>query len=273
MSLQAQLAKAGTAGTVFQVTRQAYLAAKAQSADVGPARFKRDFAYSTVQLIGNLIVESNGLREKIRQSDSYGLRAEGLTAWDSDFEGLETRYTQQYKRWFELNPLAWDDPASWSEADLLEYEQQIEKPIYVWSLEECKQNWVGRAASPCEGPDLLTALSLLHQITVAEEFERQITSSIWLFDLTMEEFVQFYVDVAKAAAKAIIKSVGAAVANALKPDPPGSKSWWHYLLGAITLGGLGYGAYRLLRKDKEESNGAINPFSTSQSKRQTSTLA
>lgn len=187
-------------GKLFVDTKRRYEDAKIQSlSDVGPARLRVDFAWGIIELIGNLINKTQEIRNEIEESE------EGLTAFDQDLAGLRARYRIYYVKFFDgLPPFE-----EWTLEQWADYEDRIEGPIFYWNIADCRKKWgVEFGAPQCEGPDLLTALSLFHQSGVAAEFEAELVASFYgIFDLTMQDFSEFYADIARKAARELLEGV------------------------------------------------------------------
>lgn len=238
-------AKSLDVGKLFSDTKKRYTAAKKQSlSDTGPQRFRVDFGFATIELIGNLINKIQEIRNGIEET------TDGLTAFDADLAGLKARYRNVYKK------LLVDAPAldAWTLEDWADYEDNLEGPVFYWNISDCRERWgIPFGAPECEGPDLLMALSLLHQSGIAAEFEREIVESFYgIMDLTLQDFTQFYGDVARDAANSIIDGIGK-ITDFLTPGR-GFKTAVLLVGGAAAV----YYGYKLTKDDKE-TNDALRP--------------
>lgn len=226
-------------GRLFVDTKKRYTKAKEQSlSEAGPARLRVDFGFAAVELIENLLNKIQEIRSQVTES------AEGLKGFDQDLAGLRSRYVNSYWRFYKDAPPL----EEWTLEHWVKYEDTVEGPIFYWNIQECRRKWrVESGASQCEGPDLHTALSLLHQSGVALEFEREIVASLYgIFDLTMKDFLQFYSDAAKKAAQGIVEGIG----DVGKFLTPGRKFGKLLLVGGVAA--ALYAGYKLTRDDTQE---------------------
>lgn len=222
-------------GRLFTDTKQLYLDTRTHAAETGNPTLRVARMYSIVDLIGNLLNEITSLRTQITRGE------EGLTAFDDDLAGLKQRYRNLYWPFFrEPEP---PPPTEWTEQQWADFEELIEGPILLWDLETCRKRWgIHDKAPPCEGPDLLLALSLMRQTGVALEFQQDLIESWYGFaDVTMDEFMTFYGDLGGAAGKAIaggLAAIGKGVTNYVTRGGGSGFGWGLGLAAVLGAGGL-----------------------------------
>ena len=221
-------------GTLYADTKQVYLDARANAAEFDEPKLRVNAMYAIVKMIGNFLGRIQILRIQITKGEV------GLKGFDADLAGLQKRYMNLYKPYFEDVP----DPRGWTAEDWATFEEDIEGPILLWDLKTCKERWGIPFGTPaCEGPDLLTALSLLHQLGIAETLQQELLASLYGFaDITMQEIGQYWSEKADKA--------GQAVANAFKDIATNIKDYFpnpntpkHIAWGvgvALVVGGGGY---------------------------------
>lgn len=187
-------------GRLFVDTKQIVLDARANAVELDQPRLRVDAMYVVVELLGRLIREVRVLRSEITRGE------EGLAGFDADLAGLQQRYRNLYRPFFE----GMTDPEQWTVEDWRGFEEDLEGPILLWDLKTCQERWgVAFASPPCEGPDLLMGLSLLHQTGIAAEHEAQLVASLYgLADLTMKDITETYGDLAHAAGRGIANGFG-----------------------------------------------------------------
>lgn len=184
-------------GRLFVDTKQLYLDTRAQAVATDDPNLRIARMYSIVDLIGNLLNEITAFRAQITRGE------EGLAGFDDDLSGLKQRYRNLYWPFFrEPEP---PPPAEWAAQQWTDFETLIEGPVLLWDLPTCREHWgLHDVAPPCEGPDLLLALSLLRQTGIALELQQQLVESWYgIADVSMDEFLTFYGDLGHAAGKAI----------------------------------------------------------------------
>lgn len=227
-------------GTLFVRTRQIYLDARANAAEFDEPRLRVDALYVIVEMLGSLLNEITAIRAQIR------LGEQGLAGFDADLAGLRQRYANVYRPFFdELTP-----PEEWTAEQWKAFEDDLEGPILLWDLKTCQERWGIEFASPaCEGPDLLTALSLLHQSGAATETQRELLKSVYgKAQHTAEELAETVAEGATAAAGAIASAfgdIGRGAKDFFTSPITGKGIGWG--LGLVAVVGAGY---FLLKKGK-----------------------
>lgn len=192
------------AGEVFTVVRQIYFYARFDAAEFGTPHVQWAAMSMLVKMIGQLITDITVARSHLEHVNS------GLLGFDSDLAGLTARYTHMYKPAIEQN-LDLSNPEQYAV-----FEKFLEGPIALWDRETCIENWP-ISVGHCEGPDLLTALSLLHQAGIAEEQEREllesyVTQAVGVYHSLVETAEGIYDDAA-ARTKEALRTAGTALAE------------------------------------------------------------
>ena len=229
-------------GRLFVDTKQLYLDAKANAAELDEPRLHVDVMFALVELLGRLIREVRILRAEITRGE------EGLAGFDADLAGLQLRYRNLYRPFFEDLP----PPAEWTEEQWQSFEEDLEGPILLWDLKTCQARWGIPFGTPaCEGPDLQMALSLLHQTGVAAEHQQELIASFYgLADLTLQDITASLQGVAREAGKAIAKGLGKIGEGAAGYFKPGKSTAKGLAWGLGVAAVLGAGGYLWLNKDK-----------------------
>lgn len=210
-------------GRLFVDTKQLYLDARSNAAEFNEPRLHVDVMYALVEMIGGLLREIRKLRLEITRGEV------GLKGFDADLVGLQRRYQNLYRPFFEnLTP-----PAEWTAEQWAGFEEHLEGPILMWDLKTCQERWGIPFGTPvCEGPDLHMALSLLHQTGAAEEVQKDLIASVYgLADVTLQDLA----DTLSGAAK----TVGNGIAQAFKSV---AESVEKYILRPVRGSGFAWGA-------------------------------
>ena len=238
------------AGTVFAELRQIYFNARFDAAEFNAPQVQWAAMVTLVDLIHQVINDVTVARSKIKNQD------DGLLGFDGDLAGVTARYTHMYKTAIEKDFDLTD------RTQYAVFEKFLEGPILLWDLKTCKEKWP-TSIGYCEGPDLLTALSLLHQVGVAEDFERQLLESYVRRAHTvfreMVETAEGVYDAAAARTKEALKAAGDALVEAHKAvvetvgehiAKPAAKTLAITLgIGAAVL--VSYGAWRLKKEEQD----------------------
>lgn len=182
-------------GRLFHDTKQVYLMARQNAAELDEPRLRTDAMYTIVELMGALLRRLRYLRTEITHGEV------GLRGFDADIAGVSQRYRNLYKPFFDGAA----PPAEWTAEQWTSFEEDLEGPILLWDIETCRERWgIAFGSPPCEGPDLLMTLSLVHQLGVAELVQVELVESYYgLADVTMSEIGHYWSDAAQAAGKAI----------------------------------------------------------------------
>ncbi len=233
-------------GRLFVETKQVYLDAKANAAELDDAGLHVEVMRELVGLLERLLQQIRILRSDITRGEV------GLKGFDADLAGLQLRYRNLYRPFFE--DLA---PASeWSDEMWTSFEEDIEGPILMWDLKTCQERWGIPFGTPaCEGPDLQMALSLLHQTGVAQEHQETLIRSVYgLADLNLRDVTGALEGAARAVgekAAAALGAIGQGAADYFKKATKASKGFaWG--LGAAAV--VGVGGYLWLNKSKTKKN-------------------
>ena len=224
-------------GKLFVDTRQVFFDARANAAEFDEPRMRVDAVKTIVEIMGRFLREIGTLRLRITSGEV------GLKGFDTDLAGLQQRYRNLYRRFFDNPP----HPEEWTDEQWKSLEEDLEGPILLWDLKTCKERWgIAYASPPCEGPDLLMTFSLLHQLGAAQQLEIELIQSIYsLADITMQEIGGYWSDKAKGAGQAIGQAFKPLADQGKKefPTPPGSNTRKYIALGigaAVVVGGGGY---------------------------------
>lgn len=224
-------------GKLFVDTKQIYLDARANAAEFDEPGLRVHAMYSIVKLLGYLIIRITAVRLTIMHGEV------GLKGFDADLAGLKQRYRNLYRPFFDdLAP-----PAQWTAEQWSSLEEDLEGPILLWDLKTCRERWgIAFASPPCEGPDLLMALSLVHQLGAAQALEQELIASVYgLLDISIEEIGEHWSEQAKKAGQAMSRAYKA-IADKAKDyfaDLPVPKSFERvaWAIGAtVVIGGGGY---------------------------------
>jgi hypothetical protein len=221
-------------GKLYVDTKQIYLDARANAAEFNEPRLRTDAMYTIVEMLGRFLRQLQTLRVQITKGEV------GLKGFDADLAGLQKRYTNLYRPFFADMP----HPAEWTDEQWKMFEEDLEGPILLWDLKTCNERWgIPFGSPPCEGPDLQMALSLLHQLGVAEQVQAELVASLYgLADITMKEIGTYWSDKGQKAAEATaqaFKDIASKVKDYFpNPNTPKHIAWG---LGvALALGGGGY---------------------------------
>ncbi|MCH9684700.1 MAG: hypothetical protein K0V04_24910, partial [Deltaproteobacteria bacterium] len=235
-------------GRLYADIKQVYLDARSNAAEFNEPRLHVDVMFGLVEMLGHLVVEITKLRA---QTD---LGEAGLAGFDSDLVGLTKRYTNLYQPFFDdASP-----PSQWTEERWQSYQEDVEGPILLWDRETCQERWSIEFGSPaCDGPDLLTALSLLHQTGVALEFQQELLGTLLgLLDKTLGGLVTTLGEGAKHLAQRTadaFRKVRGAIKQYVVPSERTVRRFaWG--VGAA-VGVVGLGGYLLLEKNKTKTKG------------------
>lgn len=221
-------------GRLFVDTKQIYVDARSNAVELDELRLHVDVMFSLVELIGQLLRELRKLRNDITRGEV------GLEGFDADIMALQRRYQNLYRPFFTDRPA----PQGWNDEQWTEFEEYLEGPILMWDLKTCQDRWgVPFSSTPCEGPDLLMALSLLHQLGVAEEVQEELIASAYGFaDLRLQTVTEYWSDKARAAGKTIMQGFHK-ISETVKdyiPNPDTSKRIAWGVGAALAVGGAGY---------------------------------
>jgi hypothetical protein len=221
-------------GKLYADTKQIYLDARANAAEFNEPRLRTDAMYTIVEMIGRLLRQIQTWRIYVTKGEV------GLKGFDADLAGLQKRYTHLYKPFFEGLP----HPAEWEAEHWTSFEEDLEGPILLWDLKACQERWgIAFGSPPCEGPDLHMALSLLHQLGVAEEVQAELVASLYgLADVTMKEIGSYWSEKGQKAAEATAQAFKD-IANKVKDYFPNPNTPKHIAWGlgvALAVGGGGY---------------------------------
>lgn len=224
-------------GKLFVDTRQVFFDARANAAEFDEPRMRVDAVYAIVEIMGRFLREIRSLRLEITSGEV------GLKGFDADLAGLQQRYRNLYRPFFDNLP----HPDEWTDEQWKSLEEDLEGPILLWDLQTCKERWgIAFASPPCEGPDLMMTFSLLHQLGAAQQVEIELIKSIYgLADITMQEIGSYWSDKAKGAGQALAGAFKRIADEAKKyvPTLPGSSTRKYLALGigaAVVVGGGGY---------------------------------
>lgn len=127
----------------------------------------------TVQTIGRLLNDVEQARGQITLGEA------GLAEVDARIDGLRQRYTKVYRtafKWAGGTPLL-PNPTGWGEAEWTDFENRLENPIYFWSPKECLELWA-YPVPRCQGPDYLTAWSLVNQVVAAQDTQATLVGDV-----------------------------------------------------------------------------------------------
>ncbi|MCA9652545.1 MAG: hypothetical protein KC501_21695 [Myxococcales bacterium] len=229
-------------GRLFADTKQIYLDARANAAEFDEPRIRVDAMYAIVELLGRLIREIRVLRAEITRGE------EGLAGFDEDLAQLSARYRNLYRPFFDRE----HEPRAWTDEQWRSLEEDLEGPILLWDLKTCQERWgIPFGTPPCEGPDLLMALSLLHQTGVATDFQQELVASLFGFaNLTMKDITETYGDIAKAAGRGIADAFGSIAEGAksyLTPTKAAKGFAWGLGVAAV----VGMGGYLWINAKKK----------------------
>lgn len=220
-------------GRLFVDTKQVYLDARANAAEFDAPKLRVDAMFTIVELLGRFIDEITRLRASITEGE------QGLKGFDADLAGLRARYRNLYRRFFDdVVPID-----QWTADQWTSFEEDLEGPILLWDLKTCQERWgIAFVSPPCEGPDLQMALSLLHQTGVALEHQEQLVASLYgVADLTMQDVVDTYGDLARSAGRGIAEAFGA-IGQGIKdyvipPKVAKRVAWGFGVAAAVGIGG------------------------------------
>lgn len=232
-------------GRLFVDTKQIYLDARANAAEFDNPRLHVDVMFTLVELLGRLIQEIRVLRSEITRGEV------GLAGFDADLVGLQRRYRNLYRPFFEDLP----SPVEWTDEQWSSFAEDLEGPILLWDLATCKERWGIPFGTPaCEGPDLHMALSLLHQTGVATDHQQELVASLYgLADLTLQDLAKSLEGVGRgigeSAARAL-GSIGEGVADYFAPSKT-TKKGFAWGLGAAAV--IGVGGYLWLNKNNKKT--------------------
>lgn len=232
-------------GRLFVDTKQIYLDAKANAAEFNELRLHVDVMYALVELLGRLIQEIQVLRADIVRGEV------GLAGFDADLAGLQLRYRNLYRRFFEDLP----PPEEWTAERWKSFEEHLEGPILMWNLKTCQERWGIPFGTPvCEGPDLQMALSLLHQTGVATEFQKGILTSLYQGVRKTLRFLSASLHGAGRAigegAAAALGAIAEGAASYFTPSKS-TKSGFAWGLGVAAV--IGVGGYLWLNNDQNKT--------------------
>lgn len=221
-------------GRLFHDTKQIYLDARQNAAEFNEPRLRTDAMYAIVDMMGWFLRRLRLLRIEITRGEV------GLRGFDADFAGVSQRYANLYRPFFEGAA----PPSEWTAEQWQSFEEDVEGPILLWDIQECRERWgIAFSSPPCEGPDLLMTLSLVHQLGVAEQTQLELVESCYgLADVTMSEIGGYWSDAAQDAGQAIGKAFKRIVDNIKQyfPSPSTPKSIAWGLGVALAVGAGGY---------------------------------
>lgn len=221
-------------GRLYVDTKQIYLDARANAAEFNEPRLRTDAMYTIVEMLGRFLRQLQTLRVQITKGEV------GLKGFDADLAGLQKRYTNLYRPFFADMP----HPAEWTDEQWELFEEDLEGPILLWDLKTCNERWgIPFGSPPCEGPDLQMALSLLHQLGVAEQVQAELITSLYgLADVTMKDIGSYWSEKGQKAAEATAQAFKD-IANKVKDYFPNPNTPKHIAWGlgvALAVGGGGY---------------------------------
>lgn len=128
---------------------------------------------ATVQTIGKLVTDIEEARSKITLGEA------GLAEVDARIEGLRERNDKVYRtafKWAGGVPLL-PNPTDWGDEEWAEFEKRLEGPIYYWGPKECLELW-SYPVPRCQGPDYLTAWSLVNQVIAAQDTQAVLVGDV-----------------------------------------------------------------------------------------------
>src|SRR5690242_6102073 len=118
-------------GKLFVDTKQIYLDARANAAEFNEPRIRVDAMHAIVELMGRFLRELRSLRVQITRGEV------GLKGFDADLAGLQQRYRNLYRPFFDNLPA----PSEWTDEQWKSLEEDLEGPILLWDLKACNERW------------------------------------------------------------------------------------------------------------------------------------
>lgn len=221
-------------GRLFVDTKKIYLDARQNAAEFNEPRLRTDAMFTIIDMMGWFIRRLRMLRAEVTRGEV------GLKGFDADLAGLSQRFRNLYQPFFDGLP----PPAEWTADDWQSFEEDLEGPILLWDIQACRERWgIPFGSPPCEGPDLLMTLSLMHQLGAAEETQKELIASYYgLADITMREIGDYWSDAAQEAGEAIangFKKVVENVNNYFNKNSPTKHIAWGVGV-ALAVGAGGY---------------------------------
>lgn len=230
---------------LFGDTKAMYVTAKEKATTLGAPILRILAMQATLDILRKLINLAVGQRGRIE------LGTRGLGQLDRDLAGLRARYAGIYGRWI---PEEMDPPEQWDADTWEDFEESLEGPVLLWSIEDCRDKWGLPFLPACQGPDLLLAVQIVNGIAEARAAELDMKNPLispvgaiyahtHAFFLSSAEFFEDEVRSAFLEAAQAADDIAKHIGGYFGVSADAVKAAFPWLLGA----GIGLGAYALWR--------------------------
>ena len=147
---------------LFADTKAMVITAREKAAQLGAPILRVMAMQATLDILRKLI------NLAVAQRGRLALGASGLAQLDQDLAGLRARYAGIYGRW---SPDEMDPPEQWDAETWEDFEESLEGPVLLWSIEDCRSQWGIPFLPACQGPDLLLAVQTVNGLAEARAAE------------------------------------------------------------------------------------------------------
>ena len=233
---------------LFGDTKAMLVRAKQGAAEFGAPSLRVQAMTATLNILRDLVNLATAQRARIK------LGTAGLGQLDRDLADLRARYQGIYGRW---DPEEMDPPKQWDAETWEDFEESMEGPIVLWSIEDCRNRWGIPFLPACQGPDLLLAIQTVNGVAEARAAELDIKnpliSPVGAIYAEAHEFFLQAAEFAKDEVRGVFLELAHAadriagqIGDYFGISPAAVKAAFPWVLGAS----VGVGAYALWSSSK-----------------------